>query len=77
MLSVCEIHYPNGAGASGEAVKAVVEDLGIEQVDELMSEWISSLVSHLKLQRGITRNLIACLFYSLCAEASGDCQYGV
>ena len=77
MLSVCKIHYSNGAGASGEAVKAVVEDLGIEQVDELMSEWISSLVSHLKLQRGITRNLIACLLCSLCAEASGDYQYGV
>lgn len=38
MLSVCKTHYSNGAGASGEAVKAVVEDLGIEQVDELISD---------------------------------------
>ena len=52
MLSVCKIRYSNGVGASGEAVKAVIEDLGIEQVDELMSEWISSFVSHLSFSVG-------------------------
>ena len=28
----------NGAGASGEAVKAVIKDLGIERVDKLISD---------------------------------------